>query len=775
MAKKRITAAMDVNMSGNKIENVDRISLRNRSGIPDPADAPDGTIIFDSLNKTIKIYTDGSWKLIAKEDDYSHLTDAMLKLFGINEALLPSGKLTIDFQDNAVRLGFNKQGGGYEMLSSVGISNFITALSNNSQYLAPTQKSVNDALVLKADKTALALKADTQAVNQALATKQATLVSGTNIKTIDGKSILGSGNLEISNIFVAVYGETTVQEIIDAYNDGRFIKGQKDNREAYLTFVALNAPIFYFTFESAEERIIEDWFVGRTGWETIEQSFISAASIANNVTTTYEGEVLDARQGKVLDDKITAERNRIDDVEDLVPAQASSVNKLADKAFVNSTIQTATADFRGNWYDWDSVPVDASEYPEDYKGSHIPTNKDYMVVQNAELYGFSADIERSWIVGEICRGRMGGDDRAMYRCVNDFDGRASDNPDYFDRLFYLEEYRGNYFEEDEWNAGNICSYNDQFYECGQSVETTIENTPDKDTEHWALIDTNYYNIRFGTWRFKYSGLWAEMGKDGWLPEYQVNETPLTAAQVAALNSNITAELTASIPNKLSKPSTAGTAGQVLTCDGQGGQTWANAAGGKFEVEYGVTQYSEITTAVAAGKMCVCHYLDRTFYLGNMQNGYYFFFCMELASNRWLRLSATNAWIDSVTTMEQSQYKATSLANPDNTHYPTTGAVANALEGKADATEEATTQPAGGFLPNTLYKLGTLTGAVTFALAAAIAGQYSEYMIDFIADTPAPTITWPAGISWMGGSAPTITAGKHYQVSILNNLAISAEF
>lgn len=228
-------------------------------------------------------------------------------------------------------------------------------------------------------------------------------------------------------------------------------------------------------------------------------------------------------------------------------------------------------------------------------------------------------------------------------------------------------------------------------------------------------------------------------------------------------------------SKLDKPSIAGTAGQVLTCDGQGGQTWANAAGGKFEVEYGVTQYSEITTAVAAGKMCVCHYLDRTFYLGNMQNDYYFFFCMELASNRWLRLSATNAWIDSVTTMEQSQYKATSLANPDNTHYPTTGAVANALEGKADATEEATTQPAGGFLPNTLYKLGTLTGSVTFALAAAIAGQYSEYMIDFIAGTPAPTITWPAGISWMGGSAPTITAGKHYQVSILNNLAISAEF
>ena len=43
----------------------------------------------------------------------------------------------------------------------------------------------------------------------------------------------------------------------------------------------------------------------------------------------------------------------------------------------------------------------------------------------------------------------------------------------------------------------------------------------------------------GTWRFKYSGTWSTDGKNGWLPEYQVNETPMTAAQLAAINSNIT--------------------------------------------------------------------------------------------------------------------------------------------------------------------------------------------------------------------------------------------
>lgn len=126
---------------------------------------------------------------------------------------------------------------------------------------------------------------------------------------------------------------------------------------------------------------------------------------------------------------------KIDGIVSKIPAQASSSNQLADKAFVNSSVQTATANFRGNWASWAAVPTNASLYPVDYAGSHTPTVNDYLVVQD-----------------------------------------ASD---------YTEETLG------------------------------------------------------GTWRFKYSGTWGTDGKNGWNPEYQVNETPLTAAQLAALNSGIT--------------------------------------------------------------------------------------------------------------------------------------------------------------------------------------------------------------------------------------------
>ena len=138
----------------------------------------------------------------------------------------------------------------------------------------------------------------------------------------------------------------------------------------------------------------------------------------------------------------SAIQTQFNNITDLIPTQATTTNQLADKAFVNSTIQTNTANYRGNWATWSDVPTSANSYPEDYTGSKTPTVNDYLVVQDASGY----------------------------------------------------------------------------------TEETLA----------------------GTWRFKYTGVWSTAGKSGWLPEYQVNEEPLTAAQVAAINSGITSVLVTQI-------------------------------------------------------------------------------------------------------------------------------------------------------------------------------------------------------------------------------------
>lgn len=80
-------------------------------------------------------------------------------------------------------------------------------------------------------------------------------------------------------------------------------------------------------------------------------------------------------------------------------------------------------------------------------------------------------------------------------------------------------------------------------------------------------------------------------------------------------------------------------------------------------------------------------------------------------------------------------------------------------------------------PNMLTKLGTLASNVTLSLntASEEAGVVNVYDIIFATPTTAPSITWPEGITWVGGSAPAIAGGKTYEVSIMDRLATYGEF
>ena len=138
-----------------------------------------------------------------------------------------------------------------------------------------------------------------------------------------------------------------------------------------------------------------------------------------------------------LQSSINSITTRVTSIENKIPNQASSENQLADKSFVNSSIQTSTANFRGSWTNWNAVPTNVNDYPTDFSGSKTPTTNDYLVIQDASDY-------------------------------------------------------------------------------------TLETLS-------------------GTWRFKYIGDWDTNGKNGWEPEYQVNEEPLTSEQIYAINSGITSQ------------------------------------------------------------------------------------------------------------------------------------------------------------------------------------------------------------------------------------------
>lgn len=87
------------------------------------------------------------------------------------------------------------------------------------------------------------------------------------------------------------------------------------------------------------------------------------------------------------------------------------------------------------------------------------------------------------------------------------------------------------------------------------------------------------------------------------------------------------------------------------------------------------------------------------------------------------------------------------------------------------------EPIGGFLPNKLYVLGEITGNETWGLNTTDidVNVLNHYYWTF--NTPsngAPHITWPYGVKWGGNYGPIIYAGKHYEVSIINNYGMCLE-
>lgn len=106
----------------------------------------------------------------------------------------------------------------------------------------------------------------------------------------------------------------------------------------------------------------------------------------NDLTSTAQQQALNSGINSTLVGQISTNQSNITTINGKIPAEATSTNKLADKAYVDNAIQTNSAHFRGNWATWAAVPSNAADYPADDDGNKTPTTNDYMVVQDASDY-----------------------------------------------------------------------------------------------------------------------------------------------------------------------------------------------------------------------------------------------------------------------------------------------------------------------------------------------------------------------------------------------------
>lgn len=73
-------------------------------------------------------------------------------------------------------------------------------------------------------------------------------------------------------------------------------------------------------------------------------------------------------------------------------------------------------------------------------------------------------------------------------------------------------------------------------------------------------------------------------------------------------------------------------------------------------------------------------------------------------------------------------------------------------------------------PNKYYVFGECT-SLTITLASEISGIYNEYMFSFTSGSTATILGLPSSVRWNGGNTPTIEANKTYIVAIVDNIAV----
>lgn len=78
------------------------------------------------------------------------------------------------------------------------------------------------------------------------------------------------------------------------------------------------------------------------------------------------------------------------------------------------------------------------------------------------------------------------------------------------------------------------------------------------------------------------------------------------------------------------------------------------------------------------------------------------------------------------------------------------------------------------VPNKYYRLTSSQNSLTITLADPTDTTIvNEYFIEF--PCSGTSVALPSNIMWINGITPTFEDGKTYQISIINNLAISAVF
>jgi len=186
----------------------------------------------------------------------------------------------------------------FPSLSTVATSGSYSDLSNKPSIPSSSSDLSDGSDLIKKSSTSGLIKNDGSidsnsylTTSSASSTYQTKLVSGTSIKTINNESLLGSGNISVggSSVDIVTAWETTP-------SDSK-VASEKLTKDTLDTKIAKS---------STTGLVKNDGSIDTNTYLTSSAitGMLTTSDIANNLTTTTTGKVLDASQGKALADLI---------------------------------------------------------------------------------------------------------------------------------------------------------------------------------------------------------------------------------------------------------------------------------------------------------------------------------------------------------------------------------------------------------------------------------------------------------------------------------------
>ena len=208
--------------------------------------------------------------------------------------------------------------------------------------------------------------------------------------------------------------------------------------------------------------------------------------------------------------------------------------------------------------------------------------------------------------------------------------------------------------------------------------------------------------------------------------------------------------------------------------------WADESGGGgaevFWAEYGTTTYSEIGTALTAGKLVLCEYSGIYYTYEMRAMDVRWFICPGQGVTYWLQVNSGNVWSQGSAYAPSAAAAAPLMdgtaAVGSSARYAREDHVHPSDTGKADKVSVVSVADAGAVTQALdANKVFDFTGALTsLTITLNAAAAPAQYHFCFQSGSTAPTLTLPNTVVMPSGFQ--VEANKHYEIDILDGYGVA---